>query len=282
LRIANLAGRAVIVVDDRAVDVFEASEGRFGPELQSLYESWDELRDWAATAKPSAGEPLDVARLGAPSPAPSQTFAIGLNYRAHALESGQKVPDDLTVFTKFASSFLGPIGTIALPEGGSTDWEIELVAVMGRGGRQIAEADAWDHVAGLTIGQDLSERALQMRGGVPQFSLAKSFEGFSPMGPWLVTVDELGDPDDLELSSAINGETVQRSRTSDLVFSVPQIISRLSEIVELHPGDVIFTGTPEGVGFGMSPQRYLQDGDVLTSAIEGIGEMTHVFAEAGA
>jgi 2-keto-4-pentenoate hydratase/2-oxohepta-3-ene-1,7-dioic acid hydratase (catechol pathway) len=276
VRIANLAGRAVIALDGGAVDVHEASGGRFGPALQSVYEQWTEFRAWAEGAELTATAPLATDDLGAPSPTPPQTFAIGLNYRAHAAESGLTVPDDLTVFTKYVSSFMGPTGDIPLPAG-KVDWEIELVVVIGTGGRSIPVERAWDHVAGITAGQDLSERVLQTSGPSPQFSLAKSHEGFAPTGPWLVTVDEFADPDDLELRTEINGEVLQRSRTSDLVFSVPQIIARLSEIVELRAGDVIFTGTPEGVGFGMSPQRFLAVGDVLTSAVEGVGEMTHRF-----
>jgi 2-keto-4-pentenoate hydratase/2-oxohepta-3-ene-1,7-dioic acid hydratase in catechol pathway len=131
-------------------------------------------------------------------------------------------------------------------------------------------------VAGLTVGQDISERVLQMVGSVPQFSLAKSFPGFTPMGPWLVTADELDNPDDLELTCALDGEQVQKGRTSELIFSVPALIAKLSAVLPLLPGDVIFTGTPAGVGMGRSPQRYLQPGQTLTSAIEGIGEMRQV------
>jgi 2-keto-4-pentenoate hydratase/2-oxohepta-3-ene-1,7-dioic acid hydratase in catechol pathway len=151
------------------------------------------------------------------------------------------------------------------------------VVVIGRGGRDIPAARAWDAVAGLSVGQDLSERLGQMSGPVPQFSLAKSHRGFAPIGPALVTIDELDDPDDLELGATINGEVVQRSRTSQMIFSVPELVAYLSRTVELCPGDVLFTGTPPGVGVGRTPPRFLGPGDVLRSHVEGIGELVQTF-----
>lgn len=181
------------------------------------------------------------------------------------------------VFTKYATSITGPVTEVALPEGGHTDWEVELVVVVGRRAYRVSEADAWSHIAGLTVGQDISERIIQMAGPAPQFSLGKSYPGFAPMGPWLVTPDEFDNPDDLELTCAINGEEVQRGRTRHLIFSVPTLIARLSEVLPLLPGDVIFTGTPAGVGLGRSPQRWLAPGDELVSAIAGIGELRQRF-----
>ncbi|WP_410605814.1 fumarylacetoacetate hydrolase family protein [Amycolatopsis sp. lyj-90] len=206
-------------------------------------------------------------------------FAIGLNYSDHAAESGFVKPAEPVVFTKWASSFSGPYSQVVLPEG-SVDWEVELVVVLGRGGRDIAEADAWDHVAGLSVGQDLSERVRQHAGPAPQFGLAKSHAGFSPMGPALVTLDELEAPDDLDIVAEIDGEKVQVGRTSQMIFSVPDLIHRLSAVVALLPGDVIFTGTPSGVGAGMTPTRFLKPGETLRSRIGGIGELVQTFVEA--
>jgi 2-keto-4-pentenoate hydratase/2-oxohepta-3-ene-1,7-dioic acid hydratase in catechol pathway len=276
MRIANLSGRLTLVTDDTAVDVAEVSDGRFGPDVQSVYDRFDEFRDWAAATMLPAGERFDPAELRSPAPAPRQLFAIGLNYRAHADESGFAAPRSPAVFTKFVSSIAGPCGQVELPDG-DIDWEIELVAVIGKAGYRIEEEIAWSHVAGLTAGQDISDRRLQMVGSVPQFSLAKSYPGFTPMGPWLVTVDEFDNPDDLELSCAINGEQMQKGRTSELIFSVPALVAELSAVLPLLPGDVIFTGTPAGVGLARNPQRYLQDGAVLTSNIEGIGDLRQVF-----
>jgi 2,4-diketo-3-deoxy-L-fuconate hydrolase len=204
-------------------------------------------------------------------------FAVGLNYADHAAEAGIAPPEAPVIFTKFASAISGPVTTVSLPPG-SVDWEVELVVVMGRGGRDIPAARAWDAVAGLSVGQDLSERLGQMSGPVPQFSLAKSHRGFAPIGPALVTIDELDDPDDLELGATINGEVVQRSRTSQMIFPVPELIECLSRTVELFPGDVLFTGTPPGVGVGRTPPRFLGPGDVLRSHVDGIGELVQTFA----
>ncbi|WP_037370465.1 fumarylacetoacetate hydrolase family protein [Amycolatopsis orientalis] len=273
MKLANLAGRAVLVTGDGAADVARDSDGRFGPDPQAVLERWTEFREWARSAT-LAPRSFDEALLGPPVPRPRQIFAIALNYRAHAAESGFDIPAKASVFTKFASSLTGPSGDIALVDG-NVDWEAELVVVIGREARAVREQDAWDHVAGLTNGQDVSERTRQLAGPAPQFSLAKSHPGFSPIGPWIVTPDELENPDDLEIACAINGEEVQKSRTSDLIFSVPVLIEQLSEVLPLYPGDLIFTGTPSGVGLASHPQRYLAAGDVLTTRIEGLGRMTH-------
>ncbi len=153
------------------------------------------------------------------------------------------------------------------------DWEVELVAVIGTGGHRIPEDHAWRHIAGLTVGQDLSERHVQMLGTPPQFSLAKSFPGFGPIGPVLVTPDEFTDPDDLEITGALNGAIVQQARTKDMIFPIPELVARISAICPLLPGDLIFTGTPAGVGNRMTPPRYLRPGDELVSRAEGIGEL---------
>lgn len=279
MKIANLSGRLVLIKDGKAVDVALASGGLFPADPQAVYERWAEFRAWAAAVE-DEGVAFDPADLGSPAPAPRQVLAIGLNYSAHAAESGFQVPDDLPpVFTKYASAITGPITTVELPEGGHTDWEVELVVVIGSRAHK-AEA-SWEHVAGLAVGQDISERITQMVGPAPQFSLGKSFPGFAPIGPWLVTPDELDNPDDLELRSSINGEEMQKGRTSDLIFSVPALIARLSAVLPLLPGDVIFTGTPAGVGLGRTPQRWLAPGDELVSSIEGIGELRQTFVQGG-
>jgi 2-keto-4-pentenoate hydratase/2-oxohepta-3-ene-1,7-dioic acid hydratase in catechol pathway len=284
VRIGNLGGRLVILTSSGALDVERTSEGRFGFDPQAIYRRWTEFAAWAGSAigtNGGAAEPYDAALLEAPAPAPAQSFGIGLNYRDHVQESGFAVPDQPSVFTKFPSCITGPYGDIALPPDGHTDWEVELVAVIGAAAHRVAEADAWGYVAGLTVGQDISERIVQLSGTPPQFSMGKSFPGFGPIGPWLVTVDEFAHPDDLELGCAINGEDVQKSRTSYLIISVPQLIAKMSAILPLLPGDVIFTGTPAGVGMGRDPQRWLGPGDELVSYIEGIGEMRHRFVTTG-
>lgn len=283
MRLANYSGRATIITtDDHGIDVHTASSGRFGPELPSVYAQWNAFTAWAgALSGAEADVMVDRSLLGSPSPAPRQVFAIGLNYSAHAKESGFAQPETLPpVFTKFPTCITGPDTEVVLPEGGNTDWEVELVAVIGTEASNVPATNAWDHVAGLSIGQDISERVSQLRGPAPQFGLGKSFPGFGPIGPWLVTPDSFDNPDDLELGCSIDGEEVQKGRTSELIFSVPALIEGLSKTVTLLPGDVIFTGTPAGVGLGRNPQRFIQPGETLTSRIEGIGEITQIFIPA--
>jgi 2-keto-4-pentenoate hydratase/2-oxohepta-3-ene-1,7-dioic acid hydratase in catechol pathway len=271
VRIANLAERLVLVTDNGAIDVERASRGQFAADPQAIFASWPEFLDWARGAKLSGATPIKEGELGSPAPRPAQVFGIGLNYRAHAAEAGLQVPDQLATFTKFPSCITGPYADISLPSA-MVDWEVELVVIIGTRAHRVAEEAAWSHVAGLTVGQDVSERVVQWSGG-GQFSLGKSFPTFGPMGPHLVTTDELSNPGDLEIGCSRNGEVVQKSRTSDMVFSVPQIIARLSAILPLLPGDVIFTGTPEGVGATRKPPVFMRPGDVLTSYVEGIGSL---------
>ncbi len=279
MRIANLAGRLVLITEAGAVDVERASNQRFSPDPQAVYARWDEFTAWTRDAEHADATPFDDADLQAPGPNPAQIFGIGLNYRDHAAEAGLDLPDSPTVFTKFASSLTGPYGEVAL-HGTTVDWEVELVAVIGRRAWRVPAEHGWEYIAGLTAGQDLSDRALQLAGPAPQFSLGKSRPGFGPTGPWLVAPDEFADPDNLELSCTVNGESVQKSRTSELIFSIPELVAQLSAVLPLLPGDLIFTGTPAGVGVARTPQRFLAAGDELVSTIEGIGVMRHRFVEA--
>jgi 2-keto-4-pentenoate hydratase/2-oxohepta-3-ene-1,7-dioic acid hydratase in catechol pathway len=204
MRIATVHQRASLIV---------------GPGAADLYERWAGFVDWAAAATLPDPEPYAPESLGSPSPTPRQMFGIGLNYGAHAAESGFARPETAPpVFTKFPSCITGPYGEVVLPADGHTDWEVELVVVIGRTASHVSAADAWRYIAGLSVGQDLSERVLQMAATPPQFSLGKSYPRFGPAGPWLVTVDDFDDPDDLELGCAINGEQVQKGRTRDLIF----------------------------------------------------------------
>lgn len=273
MRISNVDGRLTTFIDGLSVDVAERSNGRFGPDAQSVFEQWEEFTAWGRSVGARGEGPVEASRLDAPVPRPRQVFGIGLNYVAHALEGPWGVPDVPAVFTKYPSCIVGARHHVRIPAP-TTDWEVELVVAIGRRAEQVSAAAAWSHVAGLMVGQDISERTLQRAGNVPQFGLGKSYPGFGPTGPWLVTVDEIAHPDDLALSCTLNGETMQDSRTSDLVFSVPRLIEYLSAVLPLLPGDLIFTGTPSGVGSARKPPRYLQAGEVLVSTIEGIGSIT--------
>lgn len=272
MHIANLEDRLVILDGERAVDVEQASDGTFDHDPQRIYERWDDFLEWAR-GDHCEGVAFDPAKLRAPAPRPRQVFAFGLNYRNHADEVGydhERVAPP--VFTKFPTSITGPYADVVHP-GGSVDWEVELVVVIGRHARRIEALEAWAFVAGLTVGQDISERDLQHEGELPQFSLGKSYPGFAPMGPRLTTIDELEDPDDLELSCEVNGETMQRATTAQLILAVPKLIERLSHVTPLLPGDAIFTGTPAGVGLARDPQRFLSPGDEVVSRISGLGEL---------
>lgn len=280
MRLYNIGGRAALEADGGTVDVEQASEGAFGSDPQGLYERWDELRIWAAEhlggVQPATMS--DTVAIGSPVPRPRQIFAIGINYLSHVEESGLDTPTIPMVFAKFPSSIAGPYDCIPLPQG-AVDFEAELVVVIGARADQVPAHEAWRHVAGITVGQDLSERHTQWAGSAPQqMSLGKSFPRFSPIGPVVVTPDEFDNPDDIELGCAVNGMPMQKGRTSDMIFSVPAIIEFISGIVPLLPGDLIFTGTPSGVGFTRRPQVLLKPGDELTTYVESIGEMRHTFS----
>ncbi len=268
MKLANHAGRASIVLDDGVADVATASDGRFGTDPMAVLDDWDAFVDFAHTVASPTG-PFDASQLANPVPRPRQVFGIGLNYRAHAEESGMDVPAVPATFTKFPGSLSGPHDDIVI-EGPAVDWEVELVVVIGRRADRVAEVDGWSHVAGLAVGQDISDRQLQFAAGA-QFSLGKSRRGFGPIGPWLVTPDELPDPDDVGLGCSIDGEVVQDARTNDLIFPVARLVSELSAVLPLFPGDVIFTGTPSGVGAMRKPPRFLEPGQVLESWVEGVG-----------
>jgi 2-keto-4-pentenoate hydratase/2-oxohepta-3-ene-1,7-dioic acid hydratase in catechol pathway len=273
VKLANVNGRAALVLGDEIADVETASAGRFGPDLAEAYAEWAALTEWAATVSTGTGR-LVEADLRCPVLGARQVFAIGLNYRSHAEESGMQVPEVPATFTKFPASLTGPFDDVELV-GQANDWEVELVAVIGTHAHHVAEADGWAHVAGLAVGQDISDRQLQFAAGA-QFSLGKSRRSYGPVGPWVVTPDELPDRDDLALGCSVSGEVVQDGRTSDLVFSVPRLVAELSAVLPLWPGDVIFTGTPAGVGFTRKPPKLLEPGHVVESWVEGIGTIRNL------
>lgn len=280
MRIYNVDGRATLSLAAGIVDIEDASAGVFSSDPQALFDRWDEVRCWAAGFRGAPVAPLPTGlHIHSPVPRPRQIFAVGINYALHVEESGLEMPSTPTVFAKFPASITGPYDPIALPDG-AVDFEAELVVVIGAHADRVASDDAWRHVAGLTVGQDLSERYTQWGGPPPQqMSLGKSFAGFSPLGPAVVSPDEFADPDDVALGCSVNGTVMQQARTSDMIFSVPALIEYISGIVPLLPGDIIFTGTPSGVGFTRTPQVLLTPGDELTTYVEGIGEMRHTFTK---
>jgi len=234
---------------------------KFQTELSELYETLSENN---ATGN------LSEVELGNPVPKSPNCYAVGLNYRKHAEESGMDIPEVPMIFTKHTSCFVGPKANVEM-RSDYVDWEVELVAVIGKEGKNIPKENALEHVAGLCVGQDISDRPAQFATTPAMFNLGKSFDTYGPMGPALVSLDLLENCESLDIECKLNGETVQKSNTSDLIFNISSIISYLSEIVSLNVGDTIWTGTPSGVGIASG--KFLKDGDILTSSIEGLGSM---------
>ena len=236
--------------------------------MVDLIARWNDV---SGAMKTSAGaRPLSSVRLLAPVPRPGKIFAIGLNYADHIAESGVDTPANQVWFTKASTAINGPFDPIVIAKSGKfVDYEVELVAVIGKRGRHIPKADAAAHVFGYCVGNDVTERLWQHR--TPQWSLGKSFDTHAPIGPWIVTADEVPDPHALDLRCFVNGEKRQDSNTKHLVFNLWDQIEHLSQAMTLEPGDLIFTGTPGGVGAAMDPRRFLQPGDIVRCEIDGLG-----------
>ncbi len=276
MRLVNQGRRLGIEVQNRFIDVAKRSEGRFSSDPMDAFAAWDELRSWASTQTAEESDPtIELAQLGPPVPTPTQVFAIGLNYKDHAAEAGLPLPESPMVFTKFPSCLVGPSAEVPLTSD-RVDWEVEQVVVMGREANAVPASEAWDYVAGFCVGQDISDRKLQFSDKPPQFSLGKSARAFGPIGPALVSLDEFEDPDALVLRCWVAGEQMQESTTANLVFPVSELIEYISRYCPLLPGDLIFTGTPGGVGSVRDPRRYLEVGETIESEIEGIGRLSNL------
>ena len=233
----------------------------------------DRVSRWLASRP--RGERFDAkTRLRAPIPRPGKIICIGLNYRDHAAESKMAIPEVPTVFAKFGNTVTGHLHPIVLPRNSvKPDYEAEFAVVIGKGGRHIPEAGWREHVFGYTIVNDVSARDFQR--ATSQWTMGKTFDTFAPMGPVVVTADKIEDPHKLAISLTLNGETMQSSNTSNLIFGVPQLIAFLSSVMTLEPGDIISTGTPAGVGFARQPPRWLLPGDEVTVQVEGIGRLVN-------
>ena len=231
----------------------------------------EKLQDWLKNNQDSCPVVGDDVRLGPPLIRPSKIVCVGLNYAQHAAESGMDVPEEPVLFFKATSAIVGPNDPIIIPKGSEkTDWEVELALVIGKKASYVSEKDALNHVAGYVLHNDVSERAFQLeRSG--QWVKGKSCDTFAPIGPFIATPDEIGDPNNLNLWLTLNGEEMQNSSTSDFIFNIQHVVSYISQYMTLLPGDIISTGTPFGVGLGLTPPRYLKDGDVVELGIEGLG-----------
>lgn len=272
-RLANVEGRAALVLGEHYYDLEAVSSGSISSDPMAALCCASELSAISAgLAGVTPSGKLAEANLGAPVPRPPSVFAVGLNYRNHAAESNMPIPDVPMVFTKYSSCIVGPNCNIDMRSDYS-DFEAELVVAIGEGGKNISVDDGWNHVAGLCVGQDFTDRAVQFASTPPQFNLGKSMDTFGPIGPMLVSPDALEDRSSLALECVINGEVRQKDNTDDLIFDVPTLVSYLSHLVTLQTGDLIFTGTPGGVG--AVEGRFLQDGDVVTTTIDGLGSIVN-------
>lgn len=280
MRFANLQGRASVIVSyngsDRVIDIDRASGGRLGsdPAVYVDLANHAALAALAAAADPSMCPLLEPSLLGAPVPRPPKGLGVGLNYRSHAIESGRELPTEPHLFGKTNNCIAGPFDDVVAPAGRpEIDFEAEVVIVFGRTCKGATEVDAWSYLSGVTAGQDISDRGEQFRPPIKQFTIAKSYDTFGPTGPLMVTPDELVDRDALDLLGVVSGEVMQTANTSDLIFSIPALVVWLSRFMTFGPGDLVWTGTPGGVGEARRPQRFLRDGDVIETTVSGIGTM---------
>ena len=269
-KLGSNSGRAIFIKDDKYYDVNTISNGDISSnslkalsDTEKLSQLYINLNDY----EPSGN--LSDINLDPPI-IPTNVFAVGLNYKKHAEESNLEIPPFPMIFTKHSTCISGPKSDICM-KSDMVDYEAELVFVIGKGGKDISKEDAWQHVAGLCVGQDISDRPVQFHPTPPQFNLGKSFDTFGPIGPYLVSTDLFDNKESLKLQCWVNDELRQETLTNDLIFDIPYLISYISEFITLNTGDVIFTGTPEGVG--ATQGKFLKDGDILKTTIEGIGTL---------
>jgi 2,4-diketo-3-deoxy-L-fuconate hydrolase len=272
-RLANVNGRAALVGGEHYFDLASESDDSLPSDPMLALQHVPRLAELGATlGRRSPTGALAEVVLGPPVPRPQKSFAIGLNYLDHAAEGAMEMPTNPLVFTKFPSCLVGPHADVEM-RSDFCDYEGELVVVIGPGGKDIPAASAWQHVAGVMVGQDISDRKVQFAAEPPHFDLGKSFDTFGPIGPELVSIDQIGDPGELRIVTSVNGEQRQNEVVASMVFDVPTLIAYLSQITTLVAGDLIFTGTPAGVG--ATQGKLLADGDVITTTIGGVGTLVN-------
>ena len=269
-KLGSNSGRAIFIKDDKYYDVNTISNGDISPNSVEALSDTEKLRQLYINLNDY--EPCgNLGDINLDPPImPTNVFAVGLNYKKHAEESNLEIPPFPMIFTKHSTCISGPKSDICM-KSDMVDYEAELVFVIGKGGKDISKEAAWDHVAGLCVGQDISDRPVQFHATPPQFNLGKSFDTFGPIGPYLVSTDLFDNKESLKLQCWVNDELRQETLTNDLIFDIPYLISYISEFITLNTGDVIFTGTPEGVG--ATQGKFLKDGDILKTSIEGIGTL---------
>lgn len=267
----------LVLADETLVPISRALP-QLAPDMLALISHWDEARPLVEeiARQPAHTLPIASVRLLAPVPRPGKIFAIGLNYADHVAESNAEPPSHQIWFSKAGTSVTGPFDPVQLPKNCMTvDYEVEMIAVIGKGGRRISKGHGASSVFGYCVGNDVSERMWQLR--TPQYTLGKSFDTHAPFGPWITTSDEAGDPHTLGIRCSVNGEPRQSSNTQHLIFNVWDQIEHISEAMTLEPGDIIFTGTPGGVGGAMKPPQFLKAGDVVRCEVDGLGYIENTF-----
>ena len=268
--------RIGVIEGHNVVDLTERVEG-LGQDMKTLIARWDSLRSDIESLRQKCDAKLDDIRLLAPITRPGKIWGLGLNYMDHIRETGREPPEFPTFFAMAQTSIVGPGETVFVPRvSDKVDYEGELVFIVGRGGRHIPEAEALDHVFGYCCGNDVSVRDWQRRTG--QFSIGKSFDTHAPLGPWIVTADEI-DPSNLQLRTTVSNELRQESNTREMRFDTAFQLAHLSQAMTMEPGDVVFTGTPAGVGVAFEPPKFLKAGDVVDVEIEGIGVLSNPFVD---
>lgn len=276
MRLANVNGRGSVIIDNRVVDVEEATDGSISSDPMELADNLNHPVLSELTLNDDSPE-LNELTLGPPIPNPGKIIAIAINYRSHAEEAKKEIPTEPHVMAKFPTCVTGPYSDIPMRDLEMVDYEAELVLVIGKSGLSISKLNAWEHIAGIMLGNDVSDRNEQFRLPLKQFSMAKSYDHFGPTGPVLVTSDGFDNPEDLSISLNVDGEQRQNARTGDFIFSIPVLIEWLSRYVTLNKGDLIFTGTPGGVGDSMDPPTYIRDGQVVEVTLEGVGSLRNRF-----
>ena len=268
---ANINDRSALVQGEAFFDLAIITNGAVSSDPMKAIQNSDLLHHYATQLDDYESSGLIAeANVCAPIPRLRNSFGVGLNYQLHVEEAASKTPNTPMVFTKFPSCISGPTDDVIM-RSDECDYEGELLVVIGKDGKDIAKEEAWSHILGLSVGQDFSDRGVQYKDHPAQFNLGKSFDTFGPTGPHLVSTDSFADPNDLEIVTTVNGDVRQRDRTSNMIFDIPTLISYISSITSLAVGDIIFSGTPEGVGFRNG--SFLKDGDIVETTIEGIGTM---------
>ena len=268
---ANINNRSALVQGEAFFDLSTITNGDVSSDPMKAIQNSDLLHHYATQLDDYESSGLIAeANVSAPIPQPRNSFGVGLNYQLHVEEAASKTPNTPMVFTKFPSRICGPTDAVIM-RSDECDYEGEFLVVIGKDGKDIPDEEAWSHVLGLSVGQDFSDRGIQYKDQPAQFNLGKSFDTFGPTGPYLVSTDSFADPNDLQIVTTVNGEVRQNDRTSNMIFDIPTLISYISSITSLAAADIIFSGTPEGVGFRNG--SFLKDGDIVETTIEGIGTM---------